>query len=194
MHWAAYQKINWENPVTKRWVLAILTGILLFSMFYSFKLRPSLDLENTKQKQVTQVFTKLKQLRQYQTHQSRFEAEALRMKKQLKIVEEALPLEWNMPDLTRHLLSAVQKSNIRSVKQEILPEKKFEHYAELNILMELDGTYTQLLRFVHEARSLPILLNIRELYIENPVMLGRNPRLHTRIKLSVYRRFDSPKS
>ncbi|MBF0238282.1 MAG: type 4a pilus biogenesis protein PilO [SAR324 cluster bacterium] len=179
---------NW-NHEQKKLLLIILGIILCMMMFYNLKLRPALNDKTRLEKKLTESVQALNELQQYERHQTHFEAEKQRIQEQMQLIDRALPLEWNIAELNQHLFKVVKESQIKLLRQVIPPEKPFEHYAELSIILELTGQYRQLIQFIKKIQELPILINIRKLHIENQVSKTVTPDLKINISLSVYHRY-----
>ena len=180
--------IDWHHPATKLWTLGILVGILGCTFIYNVKLSPALSQEKQLTQRLQEARAKLGELEQYQRYQTHFEKASLQMGQDLLQVEQALPLQWNLVKLNQAFFQALRVSQLRLKKQVFLPEREFDHYSELKILMELTGQYPQLLALVTEIKQMPWLVNIRKLEVENPILQQQKPELYMRMELSIYRR------
>ncbi|MGK5094739.1 type 4a pilus biogenesis protein PilO [Deltaproteobacteria bacterium TL4] len=188
MEWKPVSSVDWSHPSTKGWVLMILVFAFIGSLIYNVQLRPMILHEQLLSSQLQEARGKLREIDQYQKFQTRFEKQSIEMEERLKKIEEALPLTWNFALLNQYLYQAIDTSGMLLIKQVFLPESEFEHYAEIKIHQELSGSYQQLLTLVSAMKQLPIMVNIRKLEVENPILKQQQPPLHVSIQLSVYRR------
>ncbi|MBF0279047.1 MAG: type 4a pilus biogenesis protein PilO [SAR324 cluster bacterium] len=172
----------------QHWLLILLMGIFLSLLFYNLELNPVLSRQDKLERRFHKISTELKALKQYQLYQSQFEEQTIQMEEKIFIMDQAIPLKWEIGKITSHLFDTIRKSQLQLMRQVVAPETQFEHYVELVIHLELEGYYHQLLEFVNQVEILPFLVNIRKLDIVNRRLSSQDPRLQIQMDLSVYRR------
>ncbi len=172
----------------KHWLLILLIGILLILLFFNLELDLVLGQQQKLEHRLHKISAELQALQQYQIYQKQFEEQTIKMEEQITIMEQALPLKWEIGKITAHLFEAIRISRLNLSRQIVAPETNFEHYVELVIHLEMDGYYQELLELVNQLETLPFLINIRKLEIKNKALHNPDPRLQIQMDLSVYRR------
>lgn len=172
----------------KHWLLILLIGILLISLFYNVQLAPVLRRQQNLEHRHHEISAELLALKQYQLYQKHFEDQIIKMDEQITLMEQALPLKWEIGKIMAQLFQAIEASQLHLNRQIVAPEANFEHYVELVIHLEMEGQYQQLLELVHQLEFLPFLVNIRRLEVKNTILTSPEPRLQIQMDLSVYRR------
>ncbi len=183
-----FNRLSFENLTNKEWLLIVLVGLFLVSLFYNVKLHPLLRQQQQLENHLHKALTELQTLQQYQTYQDHFERQAMEIEGQTSALEQALPMDWEVNSVIAHLLKVVETSQLNLIRQVIAPEINFEHYVELVIHLEVEGYYMELLTLIHQLEKLPFLVNIRDLGVKNKSLMSSKPRLQIQMDLSVFRR------
>lgn len=178
-----------NNLSNKHWFLILLIGLLGISLIYNVQLAPTLSRQGILENRIHQILTELRKLKQYQIYNQQSENQTNQIENQLLEIEQVLPAIWEIGKITAFVLQTIDKSQLNLIRQVILPEIVYEHYAELVLHLEMIGNFDQLMLFIESINSASFLMNITKMEIKNTSLGSQTPTLQIQIDLSTYRRF-----
>ena len=168
--------------------LFLLIGLLIAleaARYYSFHFK---KLKN----QLVQTELKLDALKQqqtslieYQLNPETFKNRSIALQKSMKEIENAMPKEWKPESISLAVNQSLQSSGMSLVRQVSKEKAIFEYYEEIEIYLELEGTYQAWSLFFENSKQWNFLSTARHLEILS--IGGKNP-LKVKYQFAIFRR------
>ncbi len=123
---------------------------------------------------------------------AKFEEESIKISDQLKAAIEFLPTKLNEQDILTKIANEARSAGVRqtSVQPKKAQQKGF--YEELQMDVELEGSYTQLVLFLSYISNIQRIVNIKGLELRFKDFVDEVPILRLKGTLVAYRYIEKP--
>ncbi len=126
-------------------------------------------------------------LRTIQFNITRWQAEIARLDGELAKATTLLPTSKELPTLLRRIDSLGRKSGLEIARFAPTREKGKQFYSEVPIIVEVKGTFYQLMIFLNKVSNLDRIVTINRVAFDRPVFKNQKLVLTAKFTLVTYR-------
>jgi type IV pilus assembly protein PilO len=143
-------------------LVALLVGLYIYLLYLP-------KLEDLKKMKVEMVALEgqVRELRIVAANMKRFQAEAAKLREELKVAMTQLPTSKEIPSLLSNISQLGKDSGLEFLLFKPAGEVSKEFYAEIPVEIRVRGTYNNVALFFDKVSKLPRIVNISEVGMDN---------------------------
>jgi len=147
-------------------ILGILTAVIIGLYFYLIYM-PNLDLLKKKKAEMGALENQVRELRIVAANMKRFQAEAAKLREELKLAITQLPTSKEIPSLLSNISRLGKEAGLEFLLFKPAAEVSREFYSEIPVEIRVRGTYHNVALFFDKVGKLPRIVNITEVGMDN---------------------------
>ena len=149
--------------------IPILVGlILLLGFLYAYMIYwPNLELLKKKKEEMGRLETRVRELRTVAANMKRFQAEAAKLREELRVAITQLPTSKEIPVLLSNISQLGKESGLEFLLFKPTAEINKDFYAEIPVEIRVRGSYHNVALFFDKVAKLPRIVNISEVGMDN---------------------------
>jgi len=153
---------------SSRKIMILIGLILLMGFLYAYLIYlPNLELLKSKRAEMARLETQVRELRTVAANMKRFQAEAAKLREELKAAVTQLPTSKEIPSLLANISQLGKESGLEFLLFKPAAEVNKEFYAEIPVEIRVRGTYHNVATFFDKVGRLPRIVNISEVAMDN---------------------------
>lgn len=149
-------------PSKKFLILGVLLAAILGLYIYLVHL-PQSEIRDRKKAEVSRLEQQVRELREIAANMKRFQAEAAKLREELRTAMAQLPTSKEIPSLLANVSHLGKESGLEFLLFRPTPEVSREFYAEIPVEIRVKGTYNNVAVFFDKVGKLPRIVNISAL-------------------------------
>ncbi len=154
-------------------ILGVLTAVIIGLYFYLIYL-PNMELLKKKRAEMTALENQVRELRIVAANMKRFQAEAAKLREELKVAITQLPTSKEIPSLLSNISRLGKESGLEFLLFKPAAEVNKEFYSEIPVEIRVRGNYHNVAIFFDKVGKLPRIVNITGVGMDNAKeVLGR---------------------
>ncbi len=154
-------------------ILGVLTAVIIGLYFYLIYL-PNMELLKKKRAEMTALENQVRELRIVAANMKRFQAEAAKLREELKVAITQLPTSKEIPSLLSNISRLGKESGLEFLLFKPAAEVNKEFYSEIPVEIRVRGNYHNVAIFFDKVGKLPRIVNIAGVGMDNAKeVLGR---------------------
>jgi type IV pilus assembly protein PilO len=146
-------------------ILALFLVAILGLYFYLVYI-PKSEVLDKKVAEMNRLETQVRELRIIAANVKRFQAEAAKLKEELKLAMAQLPTSKEIPSLLANVSNLGKESGLEFLLFRPVPEVTREFYAEIPVEIRVKGTYKDVAIFFDKVGKMPRIVNIAGVTME----------------------------
>ena len=143
-------------------LIAAVVGLYLYLIYW-----PNLELLKKKKADMAVLERQVRELRIVAANMKQFQAEAVRLREELRVAITQLPTSKEIPTLLSNVSQLGKDAGLEFLLFKPAPEVNKEFYAEIPVEIRVKGTYHDVANFFDKVGKLPRIVNISEVSIDN---------------------------
>ena len=143
-------------------ILGILTAVIIGLYFYLIYI-PNLELLKKKKAEMVALENQVRELRIVAANMKRFQAEAAKLREELKVAITQLPTSKEIPSLLSNISRLGKDAGLEFLLFKPAAEVSKEFYSEIPVDIRVRGSYHNVAIFFDKVGKLPRIVNITEL-------------------------------
>jgi type IV pilus assembly protein PilO len=147
-------------------ILGILTAVIIGLYFYLIYM-PNLESLKKKKAEMVALENQVRELRIVAANMKRFQAEAAKLREELKVAMTQLPTSKEIPSLLSNISRLGKEAGLEFLLFKPAAEVSKEFYSEIPVEMRVRGTYHNVALFFDKVGKLPRIVNISEVGMDN---------------------------
>jgi len=156
-----------KMPTSKKILLlgilvALLVGLYIYLIYW-----PNQELLKKKKVEMAALEGQVRELRIVAANMKRFQAEAAKLREELKVAVTQLPTSKEIPSLLSNISKLGKDSGLEFLLFKPAGEVSKEFYAEIPVEIRVRGTYNNVALFFDKVGKLPRIVNISEVGMDN---------------------------
>jgi type IV pilus assembly protein PilO len=156
-----------DRPASHKWGFVVISFIFLGYLFWQFLYAEKLQKFEEATSKVDSLNSSIQQEKRIARNLSKFKEEVKDLEAKLKFALTELPDKREIPDLLSTVSGRARDSGLEVTLFKPLPETFREFYAEVPVLVNVQGTYHQIATFFDEVAKLPRIVNINQIAIRD---------------------------
>jgi type IV pilus assembly protein PilO len=178
-----FAKVPVKQKIALLVVLWGMMGALYYFLVYTDQDEQKVSLEGQLQK----INTEKTKLRLIAEEKIKYEKRLQELEDKRKKALALLPDEPQLEELTIDLNRRAKQAQIRIAKITPLPEVPMGFYARVPVELVLEGTFHQLVVFFNHVSEMKRIVNIQDVFFQNPVRREGQMYLQTKVLATSYR-------
>jgi len=156
-----------KMPTSKKILLlgilvALLVGLYIYLIYW-----PNLELLKKKKVEMAALEGQVRELRIVAANMKRFQAEAAKLREELKVAVTQLPTSKEIPSLLSNISKLGKDSGLEFLLFKPAGEVSKDFYAEIPVEIRVRGAYNNVALFFDKVGKLPRIVNISEVGMDN---------------------------
>ncbi len=143
-------------------LLALLVGLYLYLLYL-----PKKEELRKMKVEMTALEGQVRELRSVADNMKRFQAEAAKLREELKVAMTQLPTSKEIPSLLSNISKLGKDSGLEFLLFKPAGEVSKDFYAEIPVEIRVRGTYNNVALFFDKVSKLPRIVNISEVGMDN---------------------------
>jgi len=143
-------------------LLGVLTAVIIGLYFYLIYI-PNLELLKKKKAEMVALENQVRELRIVAANMKRFQAEAAKLREELKVAITQLPTSKEIPSLLSNISRLGKDAGLEFLLFKPAAEVTREFYSEIPVEIRVQGSYHNVAIFFDKVGKLPRIVNITEL-------------------------------
>ena len=184
----AFLQLFIEQCQSHRSKIFLLAGLLMtleIARYYSIDLRQSRHQLKQTTSQLASLQQKQASLVKYRLNPQNFTTQSQVLQTTMQQIEKAIPQTWKPEVIFRAVNHSLKASSMILIRQTVKDKKNFKYYEELEISLELQGTYHAWNTFFEVSKQWNFLSTIRHLEI---IWIGGKIPLKIKYRFATFRR------
>jgi type IV pilus assembly protein PilO len=156
-----------KMPTSKKILLlgilvALLVGLYIYLIYW-----PNQELLKKKKVEMAALEGQVRELRIVAANMKRFQAEAAKLREELKVAVTQLPTSKEIPSLLSNISKLGKDSGLEFLLFKPAGEVSKDFYAEIPVEIRVRGAYNNVALFFDKVGKLPRIVNISEVGMDN---------------------------
>jgi type IV pilus assembly protein PilO len=147
-------------------ILGVLAAAIIGLYFYLIYW-PNLELLKKKKAEMGALENQVRELRIVAANMKRFQAEAAKLREELKVAITQLPTSKEIPSLLSNISQLGKEAGLEFLLFKPAAEVNKEFYSEIPVEIRVRGTYHNVALFFDKVGKLPRIVNINEVGMDN---------------------------
>ena len=143
-------------------LVALVVGLYIYLLYW-----PNQELLKKKKVEMAALEGQVRELRIVAANMKRFQAEAAKLREELKVAVTQLPTSKEIPSLLSNISKLGKDSGLEFLLFKPAGEVSKEFYAEIPVEIRVRGTYNNVALFFDKVGKLPRIVNISEVGMDN---------------------------
>ena len=143
-------------------LVALVVGLYIYLLYW-----PNQELLKKKKVEMAALEGQVRELRIVAANMKRFQAEAAKLREELKVAVTQLPTSKEIPSLLSNISKLGKDSGLEFLLFKPAGEVSKEFYAEIPVEIRVRGPYNNVALFFDKVGKLPRIVNISEVGMDN---------------------------
>jgi type IV pilus assembly protein PilO len=143
-------------------LVALMVGLYIYLIYW-----PNQELLKKKKVEMAALEGQVRELRIVAANMKRFQAEAAKLREELKVAITQLPTSKEIPSLLSNISQLGKDSGLEFLLFKPAGEVIKDFYAEIPVEIRVRGTYNNVALFFDKVGKLPRIVNISEVGMDN---------------------------
>jgi type IV pilus assembly protein PilO len=143
-------------------LVALLVGLYIYLIYW-----PNQELLKKKKVELAALEGQVRELRIVAANMKRFQAEAAKLREELKVAVTQLPTSKEIPSLLSNISKLGKDSGLEFLLFKPAGEVSKDFYAEIPVEIRVRGAYNNVALFFDKVGKLPRIVNISEVGMDN---------------------------
>jgi len=143
-------------------LVALVVGLYIYLLYW-----PNQELLKKKKVEMAALEGQVRELRIVAANMKRFQAEAAKLREELKVAVTQLPTSKEIPSLLSNISKLGKDSGLEFLLFKPAGEVSKEFYAEIPVEIRVRGPYNNVALFFDKVGKLPRIVNISEVAMDN---------------------------
>jgi type IV pilus assembly protein PilO len=143
-------------------LVAVLVGLYVYLIYW-----PNQELLKKKKVEMAALESQVRELRIVAANMKRFQAEAAKLREELKVAITQLPTSKEIPSLLSNISQLGKDSGLEFLLFKPAGEVSKDFYAEIPVEIRVRGAYNNVALFFDKVGKLPRIVNISEVGMDN---------------------------
>ncbi len=150
-------------------IIAVVVGLFFYLIYW-----PNLEVLKKKKAEVEVLERQVRELRTVAANLKRFQAEAAKLREELKVAIMQLPTSKEIPSLLSNISQLGKDSGLEFLLFKPVGEINKDFYAEIPVEIKVKGAYNNVAIFFDKVGKLPRIVNISDVSMDSAKeVLGR---------------------
>ncbi len=176
---------RYQAQRSKIFLLAGLLITLGIAHYYSTNLRQTTQQLEQTANQLALLQQQQTSLAEYRLNPKNFSVKSEALQKTMQQIETAIPQTWKPEAISRAVNQSLKTSTMTLLRQAVKEKKVFKYYEELEVSLELQGTYQAWNTFFESTKQWNFIYTIRHLEM---VWVGGESPLKIKYQFATFRR------
>ncbi len=141
-------------------MILILILVAILGLYFYLVYIPKSEVLDKKVAEMGRLETQVRELRIIAANMKRFQAEAAKLREELKLAITQLPTSKEIPSLLANISNLGKDSGLEFLLFRPVPEVTREFYAEIPVEIRVRGTYQNVAIFFSKVGKMPRIVNI----------------------------------
>ena len=153
-------------PASRKVLILALMLVAIFGLYFYFIYIPKSEVLDKKVSEMGRLETQVRELRIIAANMKRFQAEAAKLREELKLAMAQLPTSKEIPSLLANVSNLGKDSGLEFLLFRPVPEVTREFYAEIPVEIRVKGTYSNVAIFFGKVGKMSRIVNIAGVTME----------------------------
>lgn len=155
-----------KMPASRKTVILALILVAILGLYFYLIYIPKSEVLDKKVSEMGKLETQVRELRIIAANMKRFQAEAAKLREELKLAMAQLPTSKEIPSLLANISNLGKESGLEFLLFRPVPEVTREFYAEIPVEIRVKGTYKDVAIFFDKVGKMPRIVNIAGVTME----------------------------
>ncbi len=153
-------------PASRKIMILALILVAILGLYFYLVYIPKAEMLDKKVTEMGRLETQVRELRIIAANMKRFQAEAAKLREELKLAMTQLPTSKEIPSLLANISNLGKESGLEFLLFRPIPEVTREFYAEIPVEIRVRGAYRDVAIFFSKVGKMPRIVNIAGLTME----------------------------
>lgn len=153
-------------PASRKVLILALILVAILGLYFYFIYIPKSEVLDKKVSEMGKLETQVRELRVIAANMKRFQAEAAKLREELKLAMAQLPTSKEIPSLLANISNLGKESGLEFLLFRPVPEVTREFYAEIPVEIRVKGTYSDVAIFFGKVGKMSRIVNIAGVTME----------------------------
>ncbi len=153
-------------PASRKILILILILVAILGLYFYLVYIPKSEVLDKKVAEMGRLEIQVRELRIIAANMKRFQAEAAKLREELKLAITQLPTSKEIPSLLANISNLGKDSGLEFLLFRPVPEVTREFYAEIPVEIRVRGTYQNVATFFSKVGKMPRIVNITGLAMD----------------------------
>jgi len=153
-------------PASRKVLILALILVAILGLYFYFIYIPKSEVLDKKVSEMGRLETQVRELRIIAANMKRFQAEAAKLREELKLAMAQLPTSKEIPSLLANVSNLGKESGLEFLLFRPVPEVTREFYAEIPVEIRVKGTYSNVAIFFGKVGKMSRIVNIAGVTME----------------------------
>ena len=153
-------------PASRKVLILALILVAILGLYFYFIYIPKSEVLDKKVSEMGRLETQVRELRIIAANMKRFQAEAAKLREELKLAMAQLPTSKEIPSLLANVSNLGKDSGLEFLLFRPVPEVTREFYAEIPVEIRVKGTYSNVAIFFGKVGKMSRIVNIAGVTME----------------------------
>ncbi len=153
-------------PASRKIMILILILVAILGLYFYLVYIPKSEVLDKKVAEMGRLEIQVRELRIIAANMKRFQAEAAKLREELKLAITQLPTSKEIPSLLANISNLGKDSGWEFLLFRPVPEVTREFYAEIPVEIRVKGTYQNVALFFSKVGKMPRIVNITGLAMD----------------------------
>lgn len=153
-------------PTSRKILILILIIAAILGLYFYLVYLPKAELLDKKTEELAKLETQVRELRIIAANMKRFQAEAAKLREELKFAMGQLPTSKEIPSLLANISELGKEAGLEFLLFRPAPEIAKDFYAEIPVEIKVKGTYHNVAVFFDKVGKMPRIVNIAGVTME----------------------------
>ena len=147
-------------PASRKIMILVLFLVAILGLYFYLIYIPKSEMLDKKVAEMGRLETQVRELRIIAANMKRFQAEAAKLREELKLAITQLPTSKEIPSLLANISNLGKDSGLEFLLFRPIPEVTREFYAEIPVEIRVRGNYRDVAIFFSKVGKMPRIVNI----------------------------------
>jgi len=147
-------------PASRKIMILVLFLVAILGLYFYLIYIPKSEMLDKKVAEMGRLETQVRELRIIAANMKRFQAEAAKLREELKLAITQLPTSKEIPSLLANISNLGKDSGLEFLLFRPVPEVTREFYAEIPVEIRVRGNYRDVAIFFSKVGKMPRIVNI----------------------------------
>lgn len=154
-------------PTSRKMLILGVLVVGIIGLYFYLIYWPNLELLKKKKAEMGALENQVRELRIVAANMKRFQAEAAKLREELKLAITQLPTSKEIPTLLSNISQLGKEAGLEFLLFKPAAEVSKEFYSEIPVEVRVRGTYHNVALFFDKVGKLPRIVNINEVGMDN---------------------------
>jgi len=147
-------------PASRKIMILVLFLVAILGLYFYLIYIPKSEMLDKKVAEMGRLETQVRELRIIAANMKRFQAEAAKLREELKLAITQLPTSKEIPSLLANISNLGKDSGLEFLLFRPVPEVTRDFYAEIPVEIRVRGNYRDVAIFFSKVGKMPRIVNI----------------------------------